>query len=176
MAEETKLNPFPSGVLTAEHEAQIEKIRSVFKRWLPAAEDSRKKVDGAKEQLQSVTEDLKNLQIDAPYAYSPAPPYIFRPILLSCTKTYWLAVIAALSDDQKKEMAQRLNCIPPYGKRVPQFDGKRCVEQASELNDREYEGIMRCAMFALINLLPSEVVRFWRELSEVGVQTWEERD
>ena len=117
-----------------------------------------------------------DLQIAAPYAYTPGPAYNFRPVLLSCTKTYWLAILAALDDQQKAEIAKRLDCIPPYGKRVPTFNGKRCVEKAAELNEKEYEGLMRTVVFVVVGLLPTEVAKFWRELSEVGVQTWEERD
>ena len=89
---------------------------------------------------------------------------------MSCTKTYWLAILAALDDQQKAEIAKRIDCIPPYGKRVPNFNGKRCIEKAAELNEKEYEGLMRTVVFVVVGLLPTEVAKFWRELSEVGVQ------
>ncbi|CAA7259156.1 unnamed protein product [Cyclocybe aegerita] len=167
-------SPFPPGVLTEEHEKQMLAIHACLEEWVDTHNDSRKNAEGAKERLKVATEKLANLKIDAPYAYAPAPPYTYRSVLLSCTKTYWVALLAALDDDKKAEIAQRLEMVPPYGKRVPKFKGKRCVQKAAELNEREYEGLMRTAMFVAMGLVPDFVVEWWRELGEVGVMNWED--
>ncbi|KAJ3508040.1 hypothetical protein NLJ89_g5973 [Agrocybe chaxingu] len=81
-----------------------------------------------------------------------------------------------VATDKLAKIAQRLETVPPYGKRVPKLKGKRCVQKAGELNEREYEGLMRTAMFVAMGLVPDFVIKWWRELGEVGVMNWEEQD
>lgn len=115
-----------------------------------------------------------DLQVNAPFAFTPSPPYKYRAVLLSCTRCYWLALVAALDEDRKKQLALRLAAIPPFGERVPAFNGTRCVEQADALKANEYEGIMRVVAFVVVGLASNDLVMMWRELGMVGVQTWEE--
>jgi len=104
----------------------------------------------------------------------PSPPELFKRVLLSCVRCYWLALVASFDEKEKEEMAKRLDCVPPYGKRVPQFDGNRCVEKPGELNAREYEGLMRTIHLVALGMVAKDVVKSWKEIGEVGVQTWEE--
>ncbi|KAF8971069.1 hypothetical protein BDZ97DRAFT_1753414 [Flammula alnicola] len=173
---ETKLVPFPPGVLTSEHEQQITIIRSCLQSWLVAREDIKKELASSRERMGSAMEELRNLKVEAPYAFTPPPPYTYRSVLLSCIKCYWLAQVASLDDAKRGELAKRLDVIPPYGKRIPQFNGTRCVEKAGELNAREYEGLMRTVVYVVLGLSEDGVAKMWRELAEVGVMTWEERD
>ena len=119
-----------------------------------------------------------DLQVDASFAFTPSDslPYKYRAVLLSCTRYYWTALVTSLDEDKKKQLAVRLSIIPPFGERVPAFDGTRCVEQGDALKASEYEGLMRVTAFVVVGLAANEVVMMWRELGMVGVQTWEERD
>ncbi|KII84883.1 hypothetical protein PLICRDRAFT_179211 [Plicaturopsis crispa FD-325 SS-3] len=165
------VSPYPEGALPAEQQAEIVKIRAQLQEWLSAMKDVRAKKAGASDILTSETEKL------AAYAFSPAPPYKFRRVLLSCIRCYWLALVATRSDAERDELAARLNCIPPYGDRVPAFDGKKTVEKPGELSAKEYEGLMRTIHLVILGMPGiGEIVKTWRELGEVGVQTWEERD
>ncbi|KDR75276.1 hypothetical protein GALMADRAFT_140802 [Galerina marginata CBS 339.88] len=168
--------PFPPEVLESEHKKQIIAIRTCLLSWLLANSDVKEESPGAGENMQRATEELSNLKVDPPYAFTPSPPYQFRSVLLSCIKCYWVALIKVLNDGEKNELAERLNVVPPFGRRIPRFDGKKCVENPGELDAREYEGLMRVTTFVVINLTSDDVVKMWRELAEVGVQTWEETD
>ena len=74
--------------------------------------------------------------------------------------------------------------IPPYGERIPKFDGKRCVEKAGDLKVAEYEGLMRTATFVLADMvegsgevsagLTEDLVDWWSALAEACVMNWEE--
>ncbi|KJA20006.1 hypothetical protein HYPSUDRAFT_68773 [Hypholoma sublateritium FD-334 SS-4] len=115
-----------------------------------------------------------DLRVDAPFAFAPAPPYKYRAVLLSCTRCYWLALVGALDEDGKKQLALRLGAVPPYGERVPAFNGARCVAQAGALTAGEYEGLMRVVAYVAIGLAADDVAGMWRELATVGVQTWQD--
>lgn len=120
--------------------------------------------------------ESQDLKVDSPYAFTPAPPYKFRPVLLSCIKCYWMALVKSLSDGERTELGMRLDLVPPYGKRIPKLNGKKCVETPGDLTANEYEGLMRVTNMVIVQLTSDEIVRMWRELAEVGVQTWEETD
>ncbi|GLB37362.1 hypothetical protein LshimejAT787_0404130 [Lyophyllum shimeji] len=167
-------SPFPEGVLSAEHQAEVGKIRACLNSWIAATNDCRRKAPGAEDNMQSATEALLYLEVAAPYAFTPSPPELFKRVLLSCTRCYWLALVAFLDEQGKDEMTKRLDCVPPYGKRVPRFDGKRCIEKPGELNEREYEGLMRTIHLVALGMVSKDIVKSWYELGEVGVQTWEE--
>lgn len=77
---------------------------------------------------------------------------------------------------EREELSKRLDLTPPYGNRIPKFDGKKCVEQPGHLSAKVYEGLMRTVTFVVIGMTDDGVLELWRELAEVGVQTWEERD
>lgn len=87
-----------------------------------------------------------------------------------------MALVETLDEAEKEELSMRLELVPPYGNRIPKFDGKKCVGKPAELNAREYEGLMRVTVMVIVNLTSNDLVKMWRELAEVGVQTWEERD
>ncbi|KAF8070402.1 hypothetical protein FPV67DRAFT_1668258 [Lyophyllum atratum] len=170
MSSVTITSPFPDGVLPAEHQSEIVKIRTCLTSWVAATNNCRKKVPGAEDNMQSATEAL----ITTPYAFTPSPPELFKRVLLSCIRCYWLALVASFDDKEKDEMAKRLDCIPPFGKRVPRFNGKRCVEKPGELNAREYEGLMRTIHLVALGMVSNDIVKSWNEIGETGVQTWEE--
>jgi hypothetical protein len=115
-----------------------------------------------------------DLDVAAPYAFTPSPHYPFQRILISCIRCYWLALIASLDDFEKNEMKERLNCLPPHGGRIPKFDGAKCVERPGGLNEHEYEGLMRIMHVVSLGMVPKDVVKTWYEIGEIGVQTWEE--
>lgn len=54
------------------------------------------------------------LEVAAPYAFTPEPPYKFRRVLLSCIRCYWLALVGTCSDEERSELAARLNCVTIY--------------------------------------------------------------
>ncbi|TFK44457.1 hypothetical protein BDQ12DRAFT_717608 [Crucibulum laeve] len=169
-------SPFADGSIPSDLQAQVVHIRTCLTTWLKAMEDCRKKVPGSAERLDVAMKSLVDLEVDAPYAFTPAPPYKFRRVLLSCTKCFWIALVLSLTPDEKKEMEQRLALVPPFGARVPQFDGQKCIQEPGSLNEREYEGLMRTVHLVAIGMVPKEVGKIWREIGEVGVQTWEEED
>lgn len=114
------------------------------------------------------------LQVAPEFAFTPAAPEPFRRVFLSIIKCYWLAIIASLSATDRTEVGNRLNQIPPYGKRIPIFDGARCVEKPGELSDRVYEGLFRTVMYVLIGLVDKDVLRWWETMAEAAVMNWEE--
>ncbi|KAF9564794.1 hypothetical protein CPC08DRAFT_705089 [Agrocybe pediades] len=175
---DAKLIPFPPDLLPVDHQKQIVRIRTCLIAWIMAweEEEEAKGDKAAQEALAKATEDLAGLQVDPPYAFDPPPPYKFRSVLLSCIKCYWMALVKSLSEAEKAELGMRLDLVPPFGDRVPKFDGKKCVEKPGELNQREYEGIMRVTNMVIVQLTSNEVVRMWRELAQAGVLNWEERD
>lgn len=73
-------------------------------------------------------------------------------------------------------MAKRLDCLPPYGERVPQYNGSKCVEKPGELDAREYEGLMRTMHLVVLGMVSKDVMSTWNEIGEVGVMNWEESD
>ena len=146
--------------------------------------------------LVDIADNTLALEVASPYAFTPKPPYTFRRVLLSCIRCYWLALIATCSPEELEELAVRLSMvrtnsrhpaaclsfslsqIPPYGDRIPQFDGDKCVTRPGRLSAREYEGLMRTVHLVLLGIprLEGDIRDTWEELGEVGVQTWEEND
>ncbi|PPQ93650.1 hypothetical protein CVT25_012709 [Psilocybe cyanescens] len=173
---EPSLLPFPQGKLTAEHRKQLVTIRTCLISWLLAKVDVDDEVPNTNESLERATEELSKLKVKAAYAFIPSPPYKFRSVLLSCIRCYWLALVESLDEHEKKELSARLDLVPPYGQRIPKLDGEKCVGKPGELDAREYEGLMRVATFVIVNLTSDDIIKMWRELAEVGVQTWEETD
>ena len=64
--------------------------------------------------------------------------------------------------------------MPPF-RGEPMFDGKRVVENAGDLTEKEYERLMRTAIFVLA-VLNAEMAEWWRQLSEMGAVNWPECD
>lgn len=58
---DTVVSPYVEGVLPADHQAELVKIRTCFKAWLLAFSDSRKKIAGARERLGAATQDLSGI-------------------------------------------------------------------------------------------------------------------
>lgn len=117
------------------------------------------------------------LQVAEPYDFTPPPPYTFRSVLLSSTKCYWMGLMGVFDEQEKDEIEKRLALIPHMksGNNADfLFDGKRCVQNPDALGEEEYEALMRTAVFTVIGMASQDVTKMWRELSEVGVQTWEE--
>lgn len=85
-------------------------------------------------------------------------------------------MIASFNDHEKDEMMHRLDCTPPFGKRIPKFNGKKCVEKPGELSAKEYEGLMRTIHLVALGMVSRDVQKSWSEIGEAGVQTWEEVD
>ncbi|KAF8995494.1 hypothetical protein BDQ17DRAFT_1365692 [Cyathus striatus] len=144
-------SPFQEGKLPQALQDQIGAIRTCLTTWLSTVADCRRGVRGSAERLETAMENLTNLTVADEYAP-------FKKVLLSCTKCYWIALISSFDEEEKEEMARRLDLVPPYGKRVPEFDGSKCVKEPGKLSEREYEGLMRTVHL----------------LGEVGVHTWEE--
>ena len=90
------------------------------------------------------------------------------------TRCYWLAVVNSLSSQQKPQLSTYLNSMPPF-RGEPMFDGKRVVENAGDLTEKEYERLMRTAIFVLA-VLNAEMAEWWRQLSEMGAVNWPECD
>ncbi|KAH9485226.1 hypothetical protein JR316_0002133 [Psilocybe cubensis] len=173
---EPSLLPFPQGKLTVEHRKQLIVIRACLISWLIARSDVDDNVPNASNNLEKATEELSKLQVQAPFAFTPSPTYIFRSVLLSCIKCYWIALVESLDTPEKDELAARLSLVPPYGQRIPKLNGKKCVDAPADLNEKEYEGLMRVLTLVIVDLTSDDVMKMWRELAEVGVQTWEESD
>ncbi|KII83225.1 hypothetical protein PLICRDRAFT_58529 [Plicaturopsis crispa FD-325 SS-3] len=167
-------SPYAPGVLPAAHESQIVKIQTCLRKWLSAQKDKRSAAP--KLDFEQVSNDLLALTIDPPYAFTsePAPPPS-HAALLSIAKCYWLALVTTLTAPQKDEVARRLDRVPPFGTHVPKFDGRKSVDAPGDLDAREYEGLMRVAVFVLLDMEGlDDVVDSWKELADVGVQVWDE--
>jgi hypothetical protein len=194
MASEQALPPFAEGVLSTALQEDVMKIRTALHHWLPAAEECRRKLEaeGDDDAMIQATVNLiseyigsrilkaflkhliQDLQLAPEHVFSPSPKPTFRRVFVSFTKTYWLALIASLNDEQRKELAHRLDLTPPYGVTVPRLHGSKCVETPQKLSAKEYEGLMRTAVGVTARMVPVEVARSWRELAEAGVPLWEE--
>lgn len=110
------------------------------------------------------------------FGFTPAPS-ASQQTLLSMIRTFWLWTVARLTPEERERMAFMLNNTPPFGKRVPKFDGKRIVGQPGSCSAREYEGLLRCCpmlVFQIPGKLDSEEATLWREAAEVMVIVWEE--
>lgn len=97
--------------------------------------------------------------------------------MLSMIRTFWLWTVARLTPEEREWMAVMLNSTPPFGKRVPKFNGKRIVGRPGACSAREYEGLLRCNHLLVCQIpgkADSEETRLWRETPEVMVMVWDE--
>ncbi|KAF8893890.1 hypothetical protein BD779DRAFT_958875 [Infundibulicybe gibba] len=102
------VSPFTEGVLSETHNSQIIHIRTCLQTWLQGVSDLRKGISGARERFSAATQALADLEVAAPYAFTPEPEYRFQRSLLSCVRCYWIALIASFSASEKDEMMHRL--------------------------------------------------------------------
>lgn len=116
-------------------------------------------------------------KVSSGFEFTPAAPSASQQTLLSMIRTFWLWTVARLTPEERERMAFMLNNTPPFGKRVPKFDGKRVVGRPGACSAREYEGLLRCnhlLVFQIPGKMDSEEARLWREVPEVAVIVWEE--
>ncbi|KDQ56225.1 hypothetical protein JAAARDRAFT_36408 [Jaapia argillacea MUCL 33604] len=177
---DTSSIPFDStSGLTRAHLAELVKIRGAIKEWSSVFESVKDKWrvrdPEALKKIDEASERFSKFEVSPAFAFTPAPPQKFRRILLFIIKTYFTALVTSLSQEKREELGYRLNAVPPYGERIPQFKGKKCVDEPGALSARVYEGLMRTISMVVIGMVDKEVVIWWREVSELGVMTWEER-
>ena len=85
--------------------------------------------------------------------------------------------MSSRNEAERKEIGRRLDLTPPFGNKVPHFDGKKCIDDPGELSAKEYEGMMRVMVLLLLDMEGmEEIQKTWQELAEVGLHTWEETD
>jgi len=157
---------FADKPLSDEHKTELRRIGIMISLWTNAYR--------SKEGLDQQAERLSAFEVAEPYTFKPPPTRRLTSVLLSMTRCYWLAVVNSLSAQQKPQLSTYLNAMPSF-RDEPMFDGKRVVENASSLTEKEYERLMRTAIFVLA-VLNAEMAEWWRQLSEMGAVNWPEGD
>ena len=71
------------------------------------------------------------------FEFAPAVPNASQQTMLSMIRTFWLWTVARLTPEEREWMAVMLDSTPPFGKRVPKFNGKRIVGRPGTCPARE---------------------------------------
>jgi len=178
-------SPYVPGLLPEDLNTTITIIRRALRSWLALSEECQAGKRDLDERLFEATWTIANLQIPAPYAFVPQRRIgskakqipVFISAFTSIVKAYWIALLTTLDDTQRTNAITYLDIMPPFQDRVPQFDGKKCVEDVESLTLKEFEGLMRsCSILVAQEVAGNDpdVVASWMEVAEAGVQLWEE--